>query len=72
MSNEQLLNLAADDLGMEVDDMVHEFAFESVVPGVCHDCHATHDACEPDATNNWCDVCEHKAVRSILVLAGVI
>ena len=66
------LQIAADEQGMSVMDMLERYAIESVVPGVCTKCDAVIDSCEPDAEDNWCDECDEGTVKSILVLAGVI
>ena len=44
---------------------------DSLVPGCCSGCYHI-EFCEPDATNNWCPVCEANMVASILVLIGVM
>jgi len=66
------LQLVADELGLTVDEMLNQYATDSVVPGICMKCSLVFDSCEPDATGNWCDDCEGETVRSILVLAGVM
>jgi len=66
------LQLVAEDLGMEVMEMLEQYATDSVVPGICVRCNAVHDSCEPDAEDCWCDECDAGTVKSILVLAGVI
>ncbi len=66
------LQLVADELGLTIDEMLTQYATDSVVPGICMKCSLVFDSCEPDATGNWCDDCDAETVRSILVLAGVI
>lgn len=45
---------------------------DSVMPGVCMNCTAIADDCEPDARNNYCGECSKPRVRSWAVLAGVL
>tara|TARA_R100001086_G_scaffold241748_1_gene168890 strand:- start:357 stop:587 length:231 start_codon:yes stop_codon:yes gene_type:complete len=53
--------------------MLEAATFDSIAPGICTDnsCRGTQD-CEPDATANWCEVCEQNTVKSCLVIAGII
>ena len=63
-----------DDLGYDnKEDMLIDYALESVVPGVCSnkDCLAVIDV-EPDATHNYCDCCGGGGGRSCLIIWGVI
>jgi hypothetical protein len=40
-------------------------------PGICLNCGADHDACEPDATNYECDDCgEHLAFGAAAILVA--
>jgi hypothetical protein len=72
VSRDDALNVLAAEFGTDVDCMLEEYALESVVPGVCLDCHAVTDACEPDARDNWCSNCDSQRVKSCLVLAGLV
>lgn len=51
--------------------LIEEAITDSVVPGICVDCHQTQE-CEPDARTNWCENCGQMKVRSCLDLAMLI
>lgn len=59
--------------GFEGDLMgfLDEFAMESVVPGICLDCHEMADV-EPDQEAGWCEGCQDGSMRSALILLGII
>jgi hypothetical protein len=67
-----MLDLLAGDIGLDVDDMLEQSTYDSIAPGICTNCHAVHDSCEPDARTNHCDSCGKNRVKSCLVLAGVL
>jgi hypothetical protein len=53
-------------------DMLEDAVWDSVVPGICmnKDCDYT-TGCEPDARENWCEVCQTNTVKSCLELAFI-
>ena len=53
-------------------DEMQEFVMDSVVPGYCTNCGYECGSCEPDARENWCDVCKRQAIKSVLVLASLM
>ncbi len=59
--------------GGSVATLLHDVAYDSVVPGICtaSDCDGTTDV-EPDSRHGWCPVCNQNTVQSALVLAGII
>jgi hypothetical protein len=63
----------ADAWGLTVDELLNEYATDSVVPGICMNkgCDYTAEY-EPDQDAGWCDVCDTETVTSALILAGVI
>lgn len=65
----EALQLLQDEFGSEGFD---EAMTDSVCPGVCMNCTAITDDCEPDARANWCHQCNQCKVRSWPVLAGVM
>ena len=72
MGDRELLNVLLDEEGYaDTYSFAEDFVFDSVVPGICRECHGVMD-CEPDATKNWCDECGKNTVVSGLVLAGLI
>ena len=72
MNNEfHLLKRLAEDWGMSVDDLLENFSFESMVPGVCTECGYTEEV-EPDQYEGYCSNCMCKTIKSCLVLGGVI
>ncbi len=68
---QRLLKKLAYDYGKSVDQMISESVIDSVVPGICPECFYT-TGVEPDATGNWCEVCDAPTVISCLVLYGII
>lgn len=55
------------------EELVEEFAFDSVVPGICMNpgCDYTTNV-EPDQEHGWCEFCDTQTVTSCLCLAGVV
>ena len=49
-----------------------EHVMDSVQDGICTKCKEVSYGHEPDATDNFCEWCGAKAVRSIAVLMGII
>lgn len=70
MDNDLLEQLAESE-GMDVDQMLEEYAFDAVVPAICRDCGATYNM-EPDQTEGYCEECKSNTVVSCLILAGLI
>ena len=56
-----------------VDALIEAAAFDSVSPGICTTlgCDYTVEV-EPDQDRGWCENCDKGAVKSALVLAGLI
>ena len=54
-------------------EMMNEFMFDSVAPGICTnpDCDYTATV-EPDQDGAYCEECKTNTVKSCFVLAGVI
>lgn len=72
MTRADALNVIAAEFGTDREGLLEDYALESIVPGVCLDCHAVTDCCEPDARDNWCSNCDSQRVKSCLVLAGLL
>ncbi len=53
-------------------DWTVEHVMDSVQDGICKKCGEVSYGHEPDATDNHCELCGAKAVRSIAVLMGII
>ena len=66
------LCMVAEDQGMTVDEMLSKASTDSVAPGICMQCDAIFDSCEPDAQDYWCDNCDAGTVKSVLIIAGLI
>lgn len=73
MDNNKLATLAELEGYNDSMDMLEDFAFDSIVPGICveYGCDYTSDV-EPDQSNGWCEMCDENSVVSCLVLAGII
>ena len=73
-SNNSKLEELADLEGFDSDmDLLNEYAYESVIPGICinEGCsYTTHY--EPDQSEGWCEECQTGTVKSALILAGLI
>lgn len=68
----ELLQMLADEYaGGSVEDLYHQCATDSVVPGICPACGYMIEV-EPDCSSGWCEECEDNFVVSVPVLAGVI
>lgn len=67
------LQALAEEYGLKADDLLEEYASDSVVPGICMNdgCGFTADY-EPDQREGWCDECETRSVTSALILAGIM
>lgn len=67
------LEVLADAWGMTVDELLAEWALDSVVPGICtnDDCEYT-TTYEPDQDAGWCEMCDTPTVASALILAELI
>jgi len=73
VTNKELLKKIATDQGFEsVMDLLEHFAIDGVVPGACTVCAVIQDSCEPDMEEGTCSECDNDAVKSCLILAGVI
>ena len=64
----ECLSLIADDHDQSVEDLIDEYALDSVMPGICTSCKSIHYSCEPDLREGWCDECEQQRVVSLLEL----
>lgn len=53
------------------DEFLESVIFDSTVPGICMfpECDYTTDV-EPDQSKGYCEVCQCRSVKSILVLKG--
>ncbi len=72
MTDDQMLTMLMEIEGfVNLDAFLEAFAMDSIVPGICTICHSTYDV-EPDARKNYCDNCTANAVKSGLVLAGLV
>jgi hypothetical protein len=69
MNDQQLLALCHGE--RDQIEFLEEQVYDSVVEGICRECHGTQEA-EPDATANVCYECGERKVVSCLVLAGLI
>jgi len=70
-SDDQLLEILAEQEGMSVDEMLRSATFDSISPGICPEClYST--SVEPDSREGWCESCRLPLVKSCLVLAGII
>jgi len=70
---EHLIALASIEGYRDVEEMLCDAAFDDVVPGICKNAECSYTTgTEPDATANWCEICNTNSVVSCLVLAGVI
>lgn len=73
MDNDKLVQLAELEGYNDSMDMLEDFAFDSIVPGIC-----VEDGCdyiadvEPDQGNGWCELCGENSVVSCLILAGIM
>jgi ssDNA-binding Zn-finger/Zn-ribbon topoisomerase 1 len=70
---EKKLAMLADQYGVSVEELLEEWALDSVVPGICMnpDCEYTAEY-EPDQREGWCEACGTPTVQSAFVLLGVI
>jgi len=55
----------------DVNEMLQECAYDSIVPAICTECGATYEL-EPDAANCRCEMCGKNKVQSALVLMMLI
>jgi hypothetical protein len=71
-ASEKLETLAGQ-YGVSVEELLEEWALDSVVPGICMnpDCEYTAEY-EPDQREGWCGACGTQTVQSAFVLLGVI
>ena len=68
----ELVDIAVEEYGYDdVMDMLEDFILDSVVPGVCTECHAIGDV-EPDQDRGHCEMCGKNTVKSIHMLMGII
>jgi len=67
---DELLEQLAEDWGTDVEEMLREAVFDSVVPGICPYCGYSTDV-EPDQRAGWCEECEKRTVISCLILGGI-
>lgn len=72
-TQQEKLELLAEQWGMTENEFVRAYALESVVPGICmaDDCDYSTDV-EPDQMEGWCAECDAQSVKSGLVLAGMV
>jgi len=57
--------------GLDYDELLDTYAYDSIVPGVCVKCSNVTQV-EPDASRNYCDDCESNTVVSFMRLEGII
>ena len=72
LGKEKLVRLA-EEYGSTVAELLEDFATDSLVPGICMNvgCDFTTEY-EPDQRAGWCEGCQSRTVKSLLVLVGVI
>ncbi|HWM90305.1 MAG TPA: hypothetical protein VN493_06015 [Thermoanaerobaculia bacterium] len=72
LEKEKLARLA-EEYGSSVEELLEDFALDSLVPGICMnaECDFTTEY-EPDQRAGWCEHCGSQTVKSLLVLVGVI
>lgn len=73
-SNNPKLEELAEIEGFDSDmELLNEYAYESVMPGICvnEGCDYTTNV-EPDQSAGWCEECRTGTVQSALILAGLI
>jgi len=63
----------AEQVGMDVEEMLEEATFDSVAWGICTnpDCDYTTQV-EPDCQEGYCEECQTQTVKSCLILMGLI
>ena len=71
-SADELLDMIAKEVGLDVFEMLGQATFDSISPGICTICLTIHDNVEPDAGENACEECGQSAVKSVLILAGMV
>ena len=49
-----------------------QFAVHNDCPGICKECKAVYEYVEPDARDNYCEVCGRTKVVSVLILNSLI
>jgi hypothetical protein len=68
---EALVKLAESEGYASIDDLLLASSIDSIVPAICMIC-ATTGEMEPDQDRGYCDGCGANAMKSALVLAGLI
>lgn len=53
-------------------DQLEWFVFDSVCEGQCMKCGELADCCEPDAADNYCEMCCSNTVKSALIIHGIM
>lgn len=78
MKNSALLDLIAVDQGYEngdqmiTDEDARAIFLDSCQPGVCKNCHAVTEPHEPDARDNYCEICgENKVISAMELLQDI-
>ena len=69
---DQFIEVLEHEFGMNEVELIEEFGFDSVQPGVCTNCYSVSDSCEPDQDAGYCEGCSSNSVKSLCVLLGVI
>jgi hypothetical protein len=69
----KLKKLAESEGYENIQDLLYDAAYDSVVPGICTRLGCSYTCeCEPDARENYCEACGGQTVQSCLVLAGLL
>lgn len=72
MTSEEALSRLVEAEGFaSLDDLLQASLFDSVSPAICMICGATAEM-EPDQDRSYCESCGANAVKSALILAGLI
>ena len=73
MNEEKLEEIVESEGYLNVDDLLAESTYNSVVPGICTNplCNYITDV-EPDQEKGWCHDCVANTIVSCLVLAGLL
>lgn len=67
----RLAELARSEGYDDVTDLLEATITDSISPGICMRCGYTGEV-EPDQAAGYCDSCGAKAMKSALILAGII
>lgn len=72
MTNQEALSKLVEEEGFpSLDDLLQASVLDSISPAICITCGATAEM-EPDQDRGYCESCGGNAVKSALILAGLI